>query len=82
MYLARLILANFIIITVRLRELKKFEALLKVSKSREQFMVPSILPKNERNSLSWASIYRDSGETINYFRNLLTFSTPWLKSTY
>ena len=28
---------------------------LKVSKSRKQFMVSSILSKNERNSLSWAS---------------------------
>ena len=28
---------------------------LKVGKSRKQFMVLSILPKNERNSLSWAS---------------------------
>jgi hypothetical protein len=27
---------------------------LKVSKSRKQFMVSSILPKNKRNSLSWA----------------------------
>ena len=32
--------------------------MLKVSKSRMQFMVSSILPKNERNSLSWAfSLY-------------------------
>ena len=28
---------------------------IKVSESRKQFMVSSILPKNERNSLSWAS---------------------------
>ena len=27
--------------------------LLKVSKSQKQFMMSSILPKNERNSLSW-----------------------------
>ena len=32
-----------------------FNLWLKVSKSQRQFMASSILPKNERNSLSWAS---------------------------
>ena len=60
-------------------------AYLKVSKSRKQFMVFSILPKNERNSLSWASFllrivifahfFWRIQETINCFRDLLTFST-------
>ena len=31
-----------------------FSKAVKVSKSRKQFMVSSILPKNEQNSLSWA----------------------------
>jgi hypothetical protein len=31
---------------------EKYFRILKVSKSRKQFMVSSILPKNERNSLS------------------------------
>jgi hypothetical protein len=54
--------------------------LLKVSKSRKQFMVTSILPKNERKSLSWASsllsfvcFFGRIEETISCFRDLLTF---------
>ena len=41
---------------------------LKVSKSRKQFMVSSILPKNERNSLSWASfLLRISTSWVSFF---------------
>ena len=57
---------------------------IKVSKSRKQFMTSSILPKNERNSLSLASsisnqdskfcaLFGKIEETIIYFRELLTF---------
>ena len=59
-------------------------SLLKVSKSRKQFMVSWILQKNERNSLLMAkkilrtvSFVRSLGriqESINCFWDLLTFS--------
>ena len=61
-----------------------FFLFLKVSKSRKQIMVSSILPKNERNSLSWvSSLLRIEGfvlvfwrikKTITCFRDYLTFS--------
>ena len=66
--------------------LKKDLSLLKVSKSRKQIMVSSILPKNERNLLSWVEkmlkilsivcfLWRIE-DTINCFRDLLTFIRP------
>ena len=57
--------------------------LLKVSKSRKQFMVSSILPKNERKNstlLLWylrsncfLLVFGRMGETINCFQDLLSF---------
>ena len=41
---------------------------VKVGKSQKQFMVSSILPKKERNSLSWASsLLRISSEFRSFF---------------
>ena len=53
--------------------------IIKMSKSRKQFMVSSsILPKNERNSLSWVlrdfrSFFGKIEDTIICFREFLTF---------
>ena len=38
--------------------LTKTHLLIKVSKSRKQFMVSSFLPKNKQKSLSWSSLLR------------------------
>ena len=50
---------------------------LKVSKSRKQFMVSRILPKNEQTEQSqdsnFQSFFGRIQETINCFRDLLTF---------
>ena len=59
---------------------------VKVSKSRKQFMVSSILPNTERNLLSWVMKYNNNKKdtefrlsfvriekTINCFRDLLSF---------
>ena len=58
---------------------------LKVSKSQKHFMVSSILPKNERNSLSWTSVedaqdsefrsfFGRNEDTKNCFWDLMTCS--------
>ena len=57
--------------------------LLKVSKSRKQFIVSSIFPKNEQNSLSFfftqdsefCSFFGRIEDTIIFFRDCLTFKT-------
>ena len=71
-------------ITVRKSKLRKFQKFyiqdwLKVRKSRKQIMVSSILPKNERwdnfhyIKLSQRSFFGRIEDTINCFRDLLTF---------
>ena len=58
------------------------QCLLKVSKSRKQFMVSSILPKNEKNRPNsttipqvdfFCSFFGRNEGTLNCFRDLLTF---------
>ena len=58
---------------------------LKVSKSQKQFMVSSILPKNEHwdNFMNWklsqCSFFGRIEDTINCFRDLLTFNILFRK---
>ena len=67
---------------------EKKKVLIKVSKSQKQLMVSSILPKNERKKFDFTSmipqvelfsfVFGRIEETINCFRDLLTFSC-WTK---
>ena len=47
---------------------------IKVSKSRKQFIVSWILPKNERNSLSWTSLLR----IVSFICFLGESRRPWI----
>ena len=76
---------RFFNLTVWLYETKYYEGrkhllILKVRQSRQQIMVCSNLPKNERNALkictilsAFRSFFGRIKETINCFRDLLTF---------
>ena len=65
---------------------KKKKIRLKVSKSRKQIIVSSILPKNNQNSLSWTCslprivsfvrFFWRIEETIICFQDYLTFNRP------